>query len=183
MFINNVAPKNRPQSAVYSYAWKLQLCSVKLCLHKSPVAKFLVSDWADIVDYATGLSYWPTRLHWLAGRYDNPMPESTIFPQSGTRNSASGQNIFCCMAFDNAYQPTEQMYFVCRLYPSPPNRHCSVWLLPVISLLLTNTIPPERACLSIWLERFRRSQKEKKRPCIFNSSMVRREGERESKRI
>jgi hypothetical protein len=26
---------------------------------------------------------------WLAGRYDNPMPELTLFPQSGTINSAT----------------------------------------------------------------------------------------------
>ncbi len=34
-----------------------------------------------------------------------------------------------------------------------------VWLPPVISLLLTNTVSPMRACLSKWLQRFRRSQK------------------------
>jgi hypothetical protein len=42
------------------------------------VAKFLVPDWEDIVDSGIGLSHRPTRLHRLAGRYDNPMPESTI---------------------------------------------------------------------------------------------------------
>jgi hypothetical protein len=47
---------------------------------------------------------------------------------------------------------TGPMYFVfCRLYPSSPQppRHGSVWLLPVISLLLTSTVSPVRACLSI----------------------------------
>ncbi len=29
--------------------------------------------WTDL------LSYWPARLHRLAGRYDSPMPESTLF--------------------------------------------------------------------------------------------------------
>ncbi len=37
-----------------------------------------------------------------------------------------------------------------------------VWLLPVISLLLTYTEAPVRACLTIWLERFRGCQKEDK---------------------
>jgi hypothetical protein len=33
--------------------------------------------------------------------------------------------------------------------PSPSSHHGSVWVLPVISLLLTNTVLPVRACLSI----------------------------------
>ncbi len=48
---------------------------------------------------------------------------------------------------------TGLMYFdFCRLYPPPPSHHGSVWLLPVLSLFLTNTVSPVRACLSIWLE-------------------------------
>ncbi len=31
--------------------------------------------------------------------------------------------------------------------PSSPSCHSSVWVLPVISLLLTNTVSPVRACL------------------------------------
>ncbi len=46
--------------------------------------------------------------------------------------------------------------------PPPPSHHGSLWLLPVICLHLTNTVSPKRACLSIWLERFRGSQKEDK---------------------
>ncbi len=45
-----------------------------------PVAKFLVPDWGDKVDFGIN---WPARLHGLAGRYDNPMPESNIFPSQG----------------------------------------------------------------------------------------------------
>ncbi len=58
------------------------------------VAKFIVPDWGDKVDAGIGLSYLPARLHGLAGRYDNPMPESTISPQRGTMNLAtdSGKN-------------------------------------------------------------------------------------------
>ncbi len=41
------------------------------------VANFLVLDWGDI-------AVWH-RLHRLAGRYDNPMPESTISPSQGLR--------------------------------------------------------------------------------------------------
>jgi hypothetical protein len=38
----------------------------------------------------------------------------------------------------------------CRLYPFSPNYHGSVWVLPVISLLVTNTVSPVRACLIHW---------------------------------
>jgi hypothetical protein len=47
-----------------------------------PVAKFLVPDWGDIVHSATGLSFHPASLCSLAGQYDNPRPESTIYPPS-----------------------------------------------------------------------------------------------------
>jgi hypothetical protein len=53
------------------------------------VAEFIVPDWGDKVNYAIGLSYRPARLHRLAGRYDNPMPELTISPSQRTMNSAS----------------------------------------------------------------------------------------------
>jgi hypothetical protein len=36
-----------------------------------------------------GLSYKPASLYSLAGRHDKPMPESTISPQSGTKNKAT----------------------------------------------------------------------------------------------
>ncbi len=38
--------------------------------------------------------------------------------------------------------------------PSPCSHHGSVWFLPVSSLLLTNTLSPVRARLSIWWEKF-----------------------------
>jgi hypothetical protein len=47
----------------------------------TPVAKFIVLDGGDKVDI--GLSYRPVRLHRLAGRYNNPMTESTISPSQG----------------------------------------------------------------------------------------------------
>jgi hypothetical protein len=43
--------------------------------------KFIVPDWGDIVGSGIGLSYRPSSLCSLAGRYDNPMPE-LIFPPS-----------------------------------------------------------------------------------------------------
>ncbi len=55
------------------------------------------------------------------------------------------------------------LFFDCRLYPSSPSHRGSVWLLPVISLLLTNIVSRVRACLSLWLERFRGSQKQDER--------------------
>jgi hypothetical protein len=43
---------------------------------------------------------------------------------------------------------TGTMYFVfCRLYPLFPSHLGSIGILPVISLLLTNTVSPVRACL------------------------------------
>ncbi len=48
--------------------------------HKVPVAKFIVPDRRDKVDSGIALSYRPARLYWLAGRYDNPMPETTLSP-------------------------------------------------------------------------------------------------------
>ncbi len=53
-------------------------------------AQFLVPDWRDKVDYGIGLSYRPAKLHRLAGRYDNPMLDLTLYPQSGTKNLATG---------------------------------------------------------------------------------------------
>ncbi len=41
------------------------------------------------VDPDIGLSYRSARLHWLAGRYDNPMPEITLSPSQGSMNSAT----------------------------------------------------------------------------------------------
>ncbi len=44
-----------------------------------PVAKCIVPE-EDIVDSGLGLSYRPASLCSLTGRYDNPMPESTLSP-------------------------------------------------------------------------------------------------------
>ncbi len=55
-----------------------------LVLHwRTTVAKFLVSDSGDKVGSGIGLPYRPARVHRLEGRYDNPMPESTISPIQG----------------------------------------------------------------------------------------------------
>ncbi len=53
------------------------------------VAKFIVPDWGEKVD--SGLSYRPASPCSLAGRYENPMPLSTLYPQSGTKNLATGE--------------------------------------------------------------------------------------------
>jgi hypothetical protein len=47
----------------------------------SAVAIFLVPVWGYKVDYDIGLSYLPASLCCLAGRYDNPVPYSTLSPQ------------------------------------------------------------------------------------------------------
>jgi hypothetical protein len=56
-----------------------------------PVAKCIVPDWGDKVDsgiYRVVVPR-PARLRRLVGRYDNPMPESTISPHSGTMHLAT----------------------------------------------------------------------------------------------
>ncbi len=46
----------------------------------------ILSPWlGDIIDSGMGLSYRPASLCSLAGRYDNPMSESTISPSQGLR--------------------------------------------------------------------------------------------------
>ncbi len=67
------------------------------------------------------------------------------------------------------------MNFVSVVFTPPSSsNNGSVWLLPVISLLVNNTVLLVRACLSIWLERFRGSQTEDKRwPLeVFNPLMA-----------
>ncbi len=57
--------------------------SVFCLLPSFSVAEFIVPDWGDKVNSGIRLSYLPAMLHRLAGRYDNPMPESTISPSQG----------------------------------------------------------------------------------------------------
>ncbi len=52
-------------------------------IHQAVEAKFRVLDWGDKVNSGIGLSHQSARLHRLAGRYENPMPESTISPSQG----------------------------------------------------------------------------------------------------
>ncbi len=57
-------------------------------------AKFLVPDWGEKVDSGVGL-------HWLAGWYDNPLPESTLSLQSETTNLAAGPSDTSAMVSRN----------------------------------------------------------------------------------
>ncbi len=50
-----------------------------------PEAPFLFPDLGDDAGYGVGLSYWHVSLCSLVCRYDNPMPESTIYPNQGLR--------------------------------------------------------------------------------------------------
>ncbi len=69
-------------------------------------------------------------------------------------------------------QWAQRVLFSVVFTPSPPSHHGSVWVLSVISLLLTNTISPVRACLIIWWERFRGTQREDDRdPLSIQSSL------------
>ncbi len=51
-------------------------------------------------------------------------------------------------------QRVQNVFYFCRFYPSSSQLpyHVGVWLLPVISLLISNTVSPVRACLSICSE-------------------------------
>jgi hypothetical protein len=48
-------------------------------------SKFIVPDWGAKVDSGRGLSDRAARVHRLAGRFDNPMPKSTISPSQRLR--------------------------------------------------------------------------------------------------
>jgi hypothetical protein len=60
---------------------------------------------------------------------------------------------------NTSHQGGQCILFSVVFTPPPPSNHGSVWLLPVISLLLTNTISSVRACQIIGWETFRRAQK------------------------
>ena len=64
-------------------------------------------------------------------------------------------------------QRGQRVLFSVVFTPPHPSHHGSVWVLPVISLLLANTVSPVQACLFliIWWERFR----------VFNPLWDRRE--------
>jgi hypothetical protein len=56
------------------------------------------------------------------------------------------------------------IYFFCRLYPVPPPHHRgSVRALPVICLLISDSVSLVRACLIKWWERFRHFRGTQKR--------------------
>ncbi len=64
--------------------------SVHLYLLSSSCSQ-IHSPWiGDIADSGIGLSYRPSSLNSLASRYDSPMPESTLYLESGTMNLATG---------------------------------------------------------------------------------------------
>jgi hypothetical protein len=60
-----------------------------------PVAEFIDPDCGDEVNSGIGLLYRPDRLRALAGRYDNPMPELTLSPQSGSYEFGFSTHTLC----------------------------------------------------------------------------------------
>jgi hypothetical protein len=75
---------------------------------------------------------------------------------------------------DAAGQRSQTILFFCRLDPfSPHAATTAVFLGPAfISLLLTNTVSPVRACPNLSWERFRGTQEEDDRgPLIVQSSL------------
>ncbi len=66
----------------------------------------------------------------------------------------------CFKCFSTSTFILRSFLFYVVFIPSPPSHYGSVWVLPVISLFLTNTVSPVQACLTKWWERFRGTQKE-----------------------
>jgi hypothetical protein len=78
-------------SGPYPFFDYYHLRSLPNCLEKVINSSQIHSPWlGDIVDSGIGLFYRPANLCILAGRNDNPIPEVTLFPQSGTMNLATG---------------------------------------------------------------------------------------------
>jgi hypothetical protein len=65
----------------------LQILGSSERIPKIRVAEFKDPNWGDKVNSGIGLSYWAARLHTKAARHDNPMPELTLSPESGSLNS------------------------------------------------------------------------------------------------
>ncbi len=64
-----------------------------------------------------------------------------------------------CIPVASCRQQGQCILFSVVFTASPLSHHGSICLLPFISLLLTYTVSPVRACLSKWLELFRGTQK------------------------
>jgi hypothetical protein len=84
-------------------------------------AKLIVPEWGggDTVKSVIGLSYQPASLCSLAGRYDNPMPESPLSPLSGTMNFATGSR-------NNQHSAKPDKIVVCKNQKTPeaiPNQN------------------------------------------------------------
>jgi hypothetical protein len=69
--------------------------NIRYCI-QDPVAKFIVPDWVEKVDFGIGLSYRPARLHRLAGWYHNlcRTKNCTTGPKSNNHNI---KILFCKM--------------------------------------------------------------------------------------
>ncbi len=83
-----------PSKTTVKKAWPFPLypfyvvnSSFIVAFYAEILSQIHIPDWGiyyTVVDSGIGLSYRPApRLHRLAGRYDNPMPELTLSPQSG----------------------------------------------------------------------------------------------------
>jgi hypothetical protein len=66
-------------------------CETRKSILVSKRSGQILSPW--LVDSGIWMLYRPASLCRLEGRYDNPLPESTISPQSGTKNLATGIKI------------------------------------------------------------------------------------------
>jgi hypothetical protein len=73
----------RPKEHVFSL---LNFSTCVQTLSSCPVSEFIDPSLGEKVNSGIGLSYRPARIHGLAGRYDNPMPELTLSPQLESMN-------------------------------------------------------------------------------------------------
>ncbi len=89
----NMMARWDPIFVVLWQAWNVQYCKIGALyirlvyqIHSPVMYRVPIHspEWGDKVDYGIGLSYRPARLHRLAGRYDNPICHSRLYPpQSG----------------------------------------------------------------------------------------------------
>jgi hypothetical protein len=83
----------------------------------------------DKVDNGIGLSYRPTSLCSLTGQCDNPMPWSTLSPQSGTMNWASDQNFTYTCKISLKSKELRFVSYVCAMTKEDTSENDSTYIL------------------------------------------------------
>jgi hypothetical protein len=97
----------------------LAFCFSRRSITTISVAKLLIPEWGNKVDFGIGLLYWVAGPCSLAGQYDYPiMPKSALSPQSGTENRASVQQLYHYSLSINCTMWRVQFFYTLQLYTS-----------------------------------------------------------------